>query len=214
MRPPTRPTRSNASPLIQRETAEASAALRRAARAARAACRARRREPAAVGDEQRARPRSGRSCCAGSPAGRATRAAVRLRAGAACSPAPGRCSTSCPPPAGSLGAAAAEATRAGRGRSRSSAAALGMPSLNEADPSDSLLAIAVPLMFRHMFGDVGQGSPTAAAGRLVPRASPDRAPADDPAGRRPPRSGRLFGSVLRPARSCCPRSGCTRWTHR
>ena len=34
--------------------------------------------------------------------------------------------------------------------------ALGMPSRNEADPS-LLLAIAVPLMFGYMFGDVGQG---------------------------------------------------------
>jgi hypothetical protein len=34
--------------------------------------------------------------------------------------------------------------------------ALGMPSRNEADPS-VLLAIAVPLMFGYMFGDVGQG---------------------------------------------------------
>ena len=35
--------------------------------------------------------------------------------------------------------------------------ALGMPSRNEADPS-MLLAIAVPLMFGYMFGDVGQGA--------------------------------------------------------
>ena len=34
--------------------------------------------------------------------------------------------------------------------------ALGMPSRNEADPS-ALLALAVPLMFGYMFGDVGQG---------------------------------------------------------
>ena len=34
--------------------------------------------------------------------------------------------------------------------------ALGMPSGNEADPS-VLLAVAVPLMFGYMFGDVGQG---------------------------------------------------------
>ena len=34
--------------------------------------------------------------------------------------------------------------------------ALGMPSANEADPS-LLLALAVPLMFGYMFGDVGQG---------------------------------------------------------
>ena len=34
--------------------------------------------------------------------------------------------------------------------------ALGMPAANEADPSQ-LLAIAVPLMFGYMFGDVGQG---------------------------------------------------------
>jgi V/A-type H+-transporting ATPase subunit I len=36
------------------------------------------------------------------------------------------------------------------------ARALGMPSRNEADPS-VLLALAVPLMFGYMFGDVGQG---------------------------------------------------------
>ena len=41
--------------------------------------------------------------------------------------------------------------------------ALGMPSRNEADPS-VLLAIAVPLMFGYMFGDVGQGLIVAAAG--------------------------------------------------
>jgi len=41
--------------------------------------------------------------------------------------------------------------------------ALGMPSRNEADPS-VLLAVAVPLMFGYMFGDVGQGLVIAAAG--------------------------------------------------
>jgi V/A-type H+-transporting ATPase subunit I len=41
--------------------------------------------------------------------------------------------------------------------------ALGMPSRNEADAS-GLLAIAVPLMFGYMFGDVGQGLVIAAAG--------------------------------------------------
>jgi len=41
--------------------------------------------------------------------------------------------------------------------------AFGMPSSNEADPS-ALLAIAVPLMFGYMFGDVGQGLVLAAVG--------------------------------------------------
>ena len=41
--------------------------------------------------------------------------------------------------------------------------ALGMPSRNEADPS-VLLALAVPLMFGYMFGDVGQGLVIAAVG--------------------------------------------------
>jgi V/A-type H+-transporting ATPase subunit I len=41
--------------------------------------------------------------------------------------------------------------------------ALGMPSASEADPS-VLLAVAVPLMFGYMFGDVGQGLVLAAAG--------------------------------------------------
>ena len=41
--------------------------------------------------------------------------------------------------------------------------ALGMPSSNEADPS-ALLAVAVPLMFGYMFGDVGQGLLIAAGG--------------------------------------------------
>lgn len=41
--------------------------------------------------------------------------------------------------------------------------ALGMPSSNEADPS-LLLAVAVPLMFGYMFGDLGQGLLIAAAG--------------------------------------------------
>jgi len=43
------------------------------------------------------------------------------------------------------------------------ARAMGMPSGTEADPS-ALLAIAVPLMFGYMFGDVGQGLVIAAAG--------------------------------------------------
>ena len=38
-----------------------------------------------------------------------------------------------------------------------------MPSGTEADPS-ALLALAVPLMFGYMFGDVGQGLVIAAAG--------------------------------------------------
>ncbi len=41
--------------------------------------------------------------------------------------------------------------------------AFGMPSSSEADPS-ALLAIAVPLMFGYMFGDVGQGLVLAAVG--------------------------------------------------
>jgi V/A-type H+-transporting ATPase subunit I len=46
--------------------------------------------------------------------------------------------------------------------------ALGMPSRNEADPS-VLLAVAVPLMFGYMFGDVGQGLVIALAGAVVRR---------------------------------------------
>jgi V/A-type H+-transporting ATPase subunit I len=49
--------------------------------------------------------------------------------------------------------------------------ALGMPARNEADPS-ILLAIAVPLMFGYMFGDVGQGLVIAAAGFAVRRRFP------------------------------------------
>ncbi len=49
--------------------------------------------------------------------------------------------------------------------------ALGMPARNEADPS-LLLAIAVPLMFGYMFGDVGQGLVIAAAGFAVRRRYP------------------------------------------
>ena len=44
--------------------------------------------------------------------------------------------------------------------------ALGMPSRNEADPS-VLLAVAVPLMFGYMFGDVGQGLVIAGGGFLL-----------------------------------------------
>ncbi len=44
--------------------------------------------------------------------------------------------------------------------------ALGMPARNEADPS-VLLAIAVPLMFGYMFGDVGQGLVIALVGFLL-----------------------------------------------
>ncbi len=46
------------------------------------------------------------------------------------------------------------------------ARALGMPSRDEADPS-ALLALAVPLMFGYMFGDVGQGLVIAAVGFLL-----------------------------------------------
>jgi V/A-type H+-transporting ATPase subunit I len=46
-----------------------------------------------------------------------------------------------------------------------------MPSRNEADPS-VLLAIAVPLMFGYMFGDVGQGLVIAAVGFAVRKRFP------------------------------------------
>jgi V/A-type H+-transporting ATPase subunit I len=49
--------------------------------------------------------------------------------------------------------------------------ALGMPSGTEADPS-ALLAVAVPLMFGYMFGDVGQGLVIAAAGFALRRRWP------------------------------------------
>jgi V/A-type H+-transporting ATPase subunit I len=49
--------------------------------------------------------------------------------------------------------------------------ALGMPSGNEADPS-ALLALAVPLMFGYMFGDVGQGAVLAIGGALLARRIP------------------------------------------
>jgi V/A-type H+-transporting ATPase subunit I len=49
--------------------------------------------------------------------------------------------------------------------------ALGTPSRNEADPS-VLLAIAVPLMFGYMFGDVGQGALLAIAGFALRRRFP------------------------------------------
>lgn len=46
--------------------------------------------------------------------------------------------------------------------------ALGVPSASEADPSP-LLAVAVPLMFGYMFGDVGQGLVLALAGAWLRR---------------------------------------------
>jgi V/A-type H+-transporting ATPase subunit I len=49
--------------------------------------------------------------------------------------------------------------------------ALGMPARNEADPS-ILLAVAVPLMFGYMFGDVGQGLVIAAVGFALRRRFP------------------------------------------
>ncbi|HSQ73363.1 MAG TPA: hypothetical protein VLM87_13165, partial [Rubrivivax sp.] len=49
--------------------------------------------------------------------------------------------------------------------------AMGMPSGNEADPS-VLLAVAVPLMFGYMFGDVGQGLVIAAVGFALRRRFP------------------------------------------
>jgi len=51
------------------------------------------------------------------------------------------------------------------------ARALGMPAGNEADPS-ALLALAVPLLFGYMFGDVGQGLVIAAVGFALRRRSP------------------------------------------
>jgi V/A-type H+-transporting ATPase subunit I len=49
--------------------------------------------------------------------------------------------------------------------------ALGMPTRDEADPS-VLLAIAVPLMFGYMFGDVGQGAVLAVGGWALRRRHP------------------------------------------
>jgi V/A-type H+/Na+-transporting ATPase subunit I len=49
--------------------------------------------------------------------------------------------------------------------------ALGMPARNEADPT-ILLAVAVPLMFGYMFGDVGQGLVIAAVGFALRRRFP------------------------------------------
>lgn len=46
--------------------------------------------------------------------------------------------------------------------------ALGLPARHEADPTP-VLAIAVPLLFGYMFGDVGQGLVLAAAGLLLAR---------------------------------------------
>ena len=46
--------------------------------------------------------------------------------------------------------------------------ALGVPSRDEADPS-ALLALAVPLLFGYMFGDVGQGALIAIAGFVLRR---------------------------------------------
>ena len=76
--------------------------------------------------------------------------------------------------------------------------ALGMPSRNEADPS-ALLAIAVPLMFGYMFGDVGQGLVIAAAGFVLRKRWP---------------LARLFvagGARCRGVRRCCSAacSACT-----
>ncbi|HET9820975.1 MAG TPA: hypothetical protein VFQ16_04050 [Burkholderiaceae bacterium] len=51
------------------------------------------------------------------------------------------------------------------------ARAMGMPSGTEADPS-TLLAVAVPLMFGYMFGDVGQGLVIAAVGFALRRRFP------------------------------------------
>ena len=49
--------------------------------------------------------------------------------------------------------------------------ALGMPTQDEADPS-VLLALAVPLMFGYMFGDVGQGAVLAVGGWALRRRHP------------------------------------------
>jgi V/A-type H+/Na+-transporting ATPase subunit I len=49
--------------------------------------------------------------------------------------------------------------------------ALGMPAATEADPSP-VLAVAVPLMFGYMFGDVGQGLVIAAVGAALRKRSP------------------------------------------
>ena len=59
--------------------------------------------------------------------------------------------------------------------------ALGMPSSNEADPS-ALLAVAVPLMFGYMFGDMGQGSADRGRGLVAAQALPHRTAADGEGG--------------------------------
>lgn len=50
-------------------------------------------------------------------------------------------------------------------------AALGVPGQNEADPS-RLLALAVPLIFGYMFGDIGQGAVLVLAGAALQRRFP------------------------------------------
>jgi V/A-type H+-transporting ATPase subunit I len=69
-----------------------------------------------------------------------------------------------------------------------------MPARDEADPS-VLLALAVPLLFGYMFGDVGQGLVLAAAGALLRRRFPI-ARLSVPAGLAAAAFGLLFGSVF------------------
>lgn len=74
------------------------------------------------------------------------------------------------------------------------ARALGMPAGNEADPS-ALLALAVPLMFGYMFGDVGQGLVIAGGGLALRRRFPIARPFVA-GGLSAAAFGLLFGSVF------------------
>ena len=167
-------------------------------------------QPAAVGDPERPRARSRAISSAGSPAGPATSTARALDAALERSGA--RALLHFPPPAPKAQAPLLLANPLWARPFEIFSRALGMPSRNEADPG-VLLAIAVPLMFGYMFGDVGQGL-VIAARRLRPaQALPDRAAVH----RRRARRGRVRLPVrqrVQPPRRVAARCGSIRSTIR
>ena len=88
--------------------------------------------------------------------------------------------------------------------------ALGMPAQDEADPS-VLLAVAVPLLFGYMFGDVGQGAVLAVAGWTLRARTRSRSWCSWAAS---PRSCSASRSAACSACTSSLRCGCSRWRSR
>ena len=170
---------------IEREIAEASAALAVAAPAPRAALCARRREPPAVGDAQRARARSRRVAVLDH---RLVERPARRDAGAGAAPMRRTGAAALRAAAGGReGAAAAEQSALGAAvrdlqpRARHAVVERGRPEPAAGDRR----AADVRLHVRRRRPGAGDRR----RGLVVPQALPDRAPADGRRACRPPRSG-------------------------